>query len=436
MGPYPDLGIWDMNRRTFLSTLLIAFLAAPSGAQEMLDDGDIEELLSEIEALSASDRVSLGALAYDAETRSVIRQNGVKSEGALPKLSAKEIEKVRASDYWRRIDRPAPVWPDDQRAPDYAHLAPLGRPAPVFTLAADTLKTLADRNDFSLSARPFTVFGLRGCRIAQPLEAADWTTSVRLEVTRPDHVTSRCVIGLWRRSDNQLLVFRGSTVPAVRHVYMSLAVEGRGASLLPTGLYTYRSGDHLAGYPDKIQRAALRIQKDYAVLRTTKSLAFDPYETTSYWSNGAAHNIHAGGSADRFSCAGCQVIPGGYSGKERLTPAGDWARFQKALGLVGADGRFAPVGSLPTFDYMLLTGDEAALASEGALAFSNGYRRLRPGSSGQRVARLQRRLISRHSGQIPSLKETGAFDLMTSMGALLEAKRTTREYTTPIVISA
>jgi peptidoglycan hydrolase-like protein with peptidoglycan-binding domain len=84
---------------------------------------------------------------------------------------------------------------------------------------------------------------------------------------------------------------------------------------------------------------------------------------------------------------------------------------------------------------MLLTGEEAALAAAAQPAFLNGYRRLRPGSSGSAVTRLQKRLIARHGSRISGLRDDGRFGLMTSMGVLLESKRTTREYASPIVIS-
>ncbi len=425
-----------MKRRAFLSSALAATLLARANAQVPdPDDSDTEELLSEIEALGLTERTTIGAVSFDSDTKAVIRQEGVRSEGYLPRLTSADIAAIRANDYWKKSDRPAPSWPKDERAPDYAHLEPLGRPEPAFTLTADVLKTLADRNAFSLAARPVTLFGLRGCRILDVLPGETWSPSVRLEAIRPDHVSSRCVIGLWRRSDDHLRVFRASTVPAVRHVYSALATGGYGASLLPTGLYVYRTGDHLGAYPNRIQRGALRIQSDYAVLRTVRNLTFDPYEETTFWSNGAAHNIHAGGAAERFSCAGCQVIPGGYGGADRMISQGDWARFQRDAGLRRADGSFAPEGSLPAFDYMLLTGEEAALAAAAQPAFLNGYRRLRPGSSGSAVTRLQKRLITRHGSRISGLRDDGRFGLMTSMGVLLESKRTTREYASPIVIS-
>lgn len=425
-----------MKRRDFLSSALASTLLAPANAQlPDPEDPDTEELLSEIEALGLTDRTTIGAVSFDSETKAVIRQEGVRSEGRLPRLTSADIAAIRENDYWKKSDRPAPSWPKDERAPDYAHLEPLGRPEPAFTLTADILKTLAERNAFSLSARPITLVGLRGCRILSASGGNAWSPSWRLEATRPDHVSSRCVIGLWRRSDDHLQVFRGSTVPAVRHVYSALATGGYGASLLPTGLYVYRTGDHLRAYPDRIQRGALRIQNDCAVLRTVRNLTFDPYEETAFWSSGAAHNIHAGGTAERFSCAGCQVIPGGYGGTGRMVSQGDWARFQREAGLRRPDGGFAAEGSLPAFDYMLLTGEEAALAAAAQPAFLNGYRRLRPGSSGSAVTRLQKRLIARHGDRIAGLRDDGRFGLMTSMGALLEAKRTSREYASPIVIT-
>lgn len=64
-------------------------------------------------------------------------------------------------------------------------------------------------------------------------------------------------------------------------------------------------------------------------------------------------------------------------------------RSRHAAGLVDADGNAIASEEKPSLLYMLLAGHEAALAFHGGAAFDNGYCRLRPGSSGPEVIRLQ-----------------------------------------------
>jgi hypothetical protein len=430
-----------MDRRRFVGRAIAAAIAWPilseaAAAQapdwSALDyDAVLDEVLSEIEATANQQLEMIGGAEFVSDYRSVLDLKKMKADFPVPPLDAKRIAEIRARRYSAVpvADRPLHSWPAADRAPDYAHLAVLPLKAPAFTLSAGVLRLLAQRNSFGLTktSRPVIVFGLRGCRIADGAPSHPWAKEHALEAASPSHLSSSCVLGLWRTADDHIAVYRASTVPAVAHMYMSLGERGVGASLLPTGLYNYSVGTHLASKPKSIQRGALRIASGYVVLRTAKDLSYDPYADTTAWTRGEAHNIHAGGAADVFSCAGCQVVPGGYSGEGRSVATGQWSTFQTAAGLVDAND------SKPSFLYMLLTGQEAALAFHGGAAFENGYYRLRPGSSGGDVADLQKRLIKDHPGAVPGLSANGSFDLRTSFAALIDRENQTEEYTSPVV---
>jgi len=255
-------------------------------------------------------------------------------------------------------------------------------------------------------------------------------------VETPTHLAPKCLVGLWRPADGQIALFRSSTVPAAHNMYAGLAVQGYGTCLLPTGLYQYVRGNHKAKYPKSIQRGALRINHDaYAVLRTAAELTYDPYLPTTAWTRGAAHNIHAAGLSDMFDSAGGQVVHGTYVRPERLKTKGAWDTFRRFAGTVDETGAAPPATAQANYQYMLLTGLEAALAYHGGADFEAGYSPLRFGSSGQKVADLQAQLITNHGSAVKGLAANGTFDMRTSFGVLLENKFLVNEYTTPVFVA-
>jgi hypothetical protein len=230
------------------------------------------------------------------------------------------------------------------------------------------------------------------------------------------------------------MLFQSSTVPAVAHIYTSLADQGYGTSLLPTGLYAYGAGSHRASKPDRIQRGALLLSGEQVVLRTAKDLSFDVLADTTAWTRGSKHNIHSAGRPDRYDSAGCQVIPGGYEGAGRMKAHGRWGDFRKAAGLVDADGVPIADDTRPTFQYMLLTGREAALAYRGGAPFAT-YRRLRPGSTGEAVKKLQEALVKEAPDAVPGLSADGDFGARTAFAVLLSKGRNFGAFTSPVAIS-
>jgi hypothetical protein len=429
-----------LDRRTLL--LGAAVVAAGSAlhgvsyAQEDDDDAALDEIQAHLEALGNSGVDTVGPVKFVAPDRSEITHEAVSSSRSVPQLSAELIATIKQRKYWEvpENERPISAWPTTSRSPDYAHLDVFQLPNANFTLTADLLRLLAGRNAFALdTSRPVVIFGLRGCRIADGQSEHDWAAAHELEVISPSHVDSNCVLGVWRLSDNQLAVFRASTIPAVKYMYMDLATGGYGTSLLPTGLYRYAAGTHMANKPGSIQRGALRIAGDYVVLRTANTLEYDAHAETTFWTRGAYHNIHAGGGASKFSCAGCQVMPGGYELEGRTKSTGTWRKFQLASGLLDAAGNYLAADDTPSFLYMLLTGREAALGYIGGGAFDNGYFRLRPGSTGPDVKDIQERLIAAYPGRVAALEADGSFGMLTSLAALLESKMQSGNHTSPIV---
>ncbi len=409
------------------------------------DDLSAEELaetaLLEIEALAALGADEIETVLAEGtgfSTRSVITPNSMSSIFPVPPLT-QALRDAYAARKYRNVpasERPMPVWPSLTRAPDYLHLAGYGLAAPEFVLSSDLLTKLADRNAFTLnSTDPVIVFGLRGCRMAAGGEEAGWAAEHAVVVEAPTHLAPKCLVGLWRPSDRQIALFRSSTVPAAHNMYSSLAEQGNGTSLLPTGLYRYIRGDHKASKPASIQRGALRMNEDrYAVLRTAAELTYDPFLPTTAWTRGAAHNIHAAGLSDVFDSAGCQVVHGTYIKPERLKTKGAWDAFRRFAGTVDESGAAPASGSQTNYQYMLLTGLEAALAYHGGADFEAGYQPLRFGSSGQRVADLQTGLIADHGSAVSSLAVNGRFDMQTSFGVLLESKFLTDEYQSPVYV--
>lgn len=364
------------------------------------------------------------------------------SQGAwpAPPLDNSLRALIESQRYWS-IDeaiRPAPAWPEFLRAPDYGHLETFSIAAvDEFELTAETLTFLAERNAFQFSdRRPVRIFGLRGCAIPGSRETTPFASAHVLRVRNPSHLSCECVMGLWRPADGMIAVFRASTAPSASNVFKALPAAGYGASLLPTGKYRYRSGTHKASDPKKAQTGALLMDQEYVVLRTTEDLSFDPFQTGDVWTRGAAHNIHSTGrfrdGPEIFDSAGCQVIRGYYDINDRTRCDGPWASFRRDAGLVGPSG--VPIAEEAmgsgSYEYMLLTGLEAALAASREPGFTEGYHRLRPGSAGPAVLDYKQKL----SALFPDIKLAAVdrFDSATSFATLILHKDRLGEFSSVV----
>lgn len=287
-----------------------------------------------------------------------------------------------------------PVWPKDAHAPDYAHLRLSATDAP-FDLDAEDLALLAELNDFPIAGSDVPIlFGLRGCGIVRA------AGGILLKDQRPDHMTPRCALGVWNRATGAVSVFPGSTVPDRRAVVKWQQTRKAG-NLLPTGCYGYIVGPHatvgrngvLNSRPGCfLLRKSLDEKREVIVRRSSEDLAYEVGDMVDRSRPG--DNIHPTFFSEPvdFSSFGCQTVVGfaDNGGNHR----GPWAEFRRAAGLTDADG--TPGKS---YLYMLLTGAEARRASElrrsGLAADPQSrrqLRRLRFGSRGPAVTRLQTRL--------------------------------------------
>ncbi len=437
-----------MKRRDFLgATLSMAGLAAcdnngvkaPSGqgnvharegsteetADLLSDEDHLDTVMLEIAALANTDVQVLLDESSQITTRSEILPNAMTPTFSVPPVS--EALRLRLSgrkySLLEQSEKPLPVWPEPNRAPDYLHLTGFGNPASNFTISSDHLRTLAARNSFEIRrSDPVVVFGLRGCNLEDGASEATWSPEHKVSLSTPNHLELRCLIGLWRQGDGQIALFKSATVPSAQNIYMVLSEQGAGTSLLPTGLYNLRRGNHKASKPARVQRGALIMQDEYAVLRTAAELTYDPFLPTTAWTRGAAHNIHAAGLSRDFDSAGCQVIEGTYLKPTRLRAQGAWDTFRRYAGTVDAAGAEPPSTDQALFQYMLLTGQELALVDQGGERFGQEYQPLRFGSSGVRVAALEDLLISKHSKKVSGIKASGRFDMLTTFGVLIENK--------------
>jgi DNA/RNA endonuclease G (NUC1) len=288
-------------------------------------------------------------------------------------------------------------WPSDEDSPDYAHVAPIRTSSATFMLTSADLELLARLNEFPVGEAGDTpiLFGLRGCGILR-----DHTYSpneVVLKDQRPDHRTARCVMGVWNPASGTVQVFPGSTVPNEAAVIKWRQTKKAG-NLLPTGLYRYIVGPHATLRRDGtfnsrpgcfLLRESSSKKRVVVVRRSSDDLRYDLGDMIQRAAPG--DNIHPTffSTPISFSSFGCQTVVGTADRTGKHT--GPWAQFRQAAGMstpAGTPGK--------PFLYMLLTGAEAALASDlrqkGLVTDPPSLRplrRLRFGSRGAAVGRLQ-----------------------------------------------
>lgn len=328
---------------------------------------------------------------------------------------------------WHWWDHPVDIrpeigWSSDEDSSEYSHLGPdaVG-PDHTFALSHDSLEWLAARNHFALEAdAKKIVFGLRGCTIGSGDPDSGWVRTAALKTTRPNHEDMNCLIGVWDRVRTRVRVFQGSTVPQAAYLYKQMKRQS-GANLMPCGLYAYEVGTHALSSRKHRQIGALRLigywnpeekkaSGPIVVLRSLNDLVFTPRDAFEVWDTcNPNDNIHSTTwsvtgrwqdgpmSPDKaqFSSAGCQVVRGTYemdaSRKFKPLPTDQWKAFREALGMTTLSA--TSTDPLPEYGdhyhYMLLTGDEAALADTAAKREASSYECVRFGSSGEAVKLVQ-----------------------------------------------
>lgn len=394
------------TRRFFLKSSaagVAAVAATPLSAiaqEQLAEEPDFDDLfLSDMEPLPADARRSLRTARSSAQYRSRT---------------------------WSKLPEPRPEikWFDGQDSTNYRHLNADFDDA-HFEFSAQTLKSLCESNSFQFPPleagttgagntedaeflREFVgpainepvervLFGLRGCEIVEGQERPDGLSSqpVLLREAAPDHRSFNCVMGVWDRETDEFWLSEASTVPNAD--YMSSQTYNkldRVSNMMPTGKHRYVVGPHRRTSKYR-QPGALILSSSVCVLRTLYSLG---YSIEDYWDTSLRNpydNIHAtyphvpGSRPVGYSSAGCQVIPGWYN-SARSKPTGSWADFRELAGLkrepdykTGSVIRTKDDGR--EFDYVLLTGREARLASQG----SDDVSRIRLGSESERIGRIR-----------------------------------------------
>jgi len=286
-------------------------------------------------------------------------------------------------------------WASDEDSPDYRHLGTTSY-SQSFVFEASHLEQLAQLNHFDVSeGQDEVLFGLRGCQIVGDYDGS-FSAAVELSEDTPDHINYHGVLGVWRRSTNEIAIYPGSTVPHWAYMCQQAELGGHRANMLPTGRYLYKVGRH------RDIMGAFRLEAEVIVLRSNDDLI---YETTDDWEAWTPFdNIHPGGCPDEpFSSAGCHTVPGTFgqecatfSDVEEEKHSGPWAAFRQSAGLDPDDNR-DEWGS--PYVYMLLTCREAQLV--GSLSNQSSLTRLRFGSTGPAVEALQTALNEQEYSSVP-----------------------------------
>ena len=294
-------------------------------------------------------------------------------------------------------------WSEDKDQPDYAHLqqsalAQLALSEEVaFTYPIYELLLRANRFRPS-GTNGLICLGLRGGELMGD-DAQINKTAFTIKDTRPNHRNFRCTLGLVDTASKQFSAFRGSTVPNTKWMRNYYKIKNNiptnsktRSNCLPTGCYVYRVNAHGGGKIKPALRMTdpddLKSDATCTVLRTSNDLA---YAHDDHWHPSTPYdNIHCAYFDDQFSSAGCQTIKG-------ANKKGPWGTFQKTIGALGWNARI---------DYVLLTGREVAIAAaiikagrEDDAAFVDAcLGRLRVGSQGEDVTRLQKKIGFNGSG--------------------------------------
>lgn len=354
--------------------------------------------------------VLVGAALAMAAPRTVLARDADFSFAAPPWSNYRSVERRQAEA--ERLLTPPEVdavtgWRDDM---DRAHLAgieaaaalldrPADDPLRQFQLTPDGLAALLSANVMSpIEARDrmdqtLVLFALRGCTVVDPGEVGRPLETATLAVAELDHLTPRCVLGVWRRADSRIAVFPGSTVPNRHAMAMQAAAFARAeghrpvwriANVLPTGRYDFTVGAHGGWQPAALRSADLagRATIQPALRSSSGRLAWRDLRLDV---GVVLDNIHpamtpADSRGAAFSSEGCLTLAEREPPPRWSPRPPDWQTFSQ-LAEVRRVGR----GQRRSHSLALLTGIEAWLAAQGTAA-----PRLRYRSKGPEVAALRR----------------------------------------------
>jgi hypothetical protein len=357
---------------------------------------------------SVSSGASLeGLLAVDDE---VARWSRVEAE--LERIIAERPQtgRTRLERAGRDVDDVA--WAGDNESPDYRHLN-LRLAGAEFTFRSTDLLLLLEANRYQPKlAKGKLLFGLRGCKLASGLSAIG-QDELALKDARPDHRDFRCLMGVLDITSGKLSAFAASTVPTWTAVFkqFSIGPNETYANLLGTGCYGYIVGPHIASSETPgamLLRTSIGEKSKVLVLRGYDDVVYSSTASKRCWHVARpGDNIHPAFGTTKFSSNGCQVVRGTY----RDGHQNEWELFRRAVGLSEDD---ESSDYYHPYDYVLLTGLDAALAADVRTRGLTGAERdevvledltrLRFGSQGESVRTLQSKL---------GLEPTGLLDADT-----------------------
>jgi endonuclease G len=314
--------------------------------------------------------------------------------------------------------RPAAVWHAGETSIDLGHLAAPKSSVTVRLDAALFRRALATCfiDETTLGSR--VLFGLRGARLANPGDFRSGRTfakTVSFVEDTPDHMSPRCIVGVWDRASGLFWATQASTVCNLAYLFGQAKAKTKETlcNLLPAGVYQYRIGTHRNGSNSR-QPAAFILDSSVMVARNydEASLGFSRASLWEARGPDVADNIHAAYYArpgmPEFSSAGCQTLPGTvWDTKTRARHDGFWREFRIAAGLKpdptilidpGNAKRISttedwnaksPEAVKKRFNYVLMTGRELAILQGIKPADDRALAKLRRGASGPIVRKLQ-----------------------------------------------
>jgi hypothetical protein len=296
--------------------------------------------------------------------------------------------------------RAVSYWPSrDETSTEYAHLATLGAPV-SFELTPEAIEVLIAANRFDPEKeQSIFALGIRGSFLTSDGHEAERRDRISVTETRPDHVHFKCTVGFYHRAEGKITLYAGSTVPCpyyMRNYHLRMTGKAHqtteGCNLMPCGCYLSRVGTHSKGTIDPAVRTTDPVDPLadgwVTVLRSSSDVGFGTHDL---WDRTRPYdNIHCSYYLNEspkheafFSSAGCTTVRG-----RKGSSTDPFGKFQKTLLQIGKGRRI---------DYLLLTGKEYALAAEslrpeGSGASASSLTRLRTGSLGEEVRRLQQKL--------------------------------------------
>ena len=339
--------------------------------------------------------------------RSPPQTREISTEPTIEELAA-DRQRDESPDYSLERDA-SDLWPrQDKDSPEYAHLTDTAT-SPSFDVIADDVETLITANRFEPEGQLNVIaLAIRGSALLQPHEQ-ERQTAIGLSDVRPNHQDFRCTLGFYYRQQRQLTLFTGSTVPCPKYIQNHYNIvhglphtSSTNCNVMPSGCYVSRVAAHDNGRIKPALRTTnpddMHSDATVTVLRTEDDLTYG-FGARDRWHQTVPYdNVHCSYFVNYepnykafFSSAGCLTVRG------RDDPSHQWKKYQAVLSSLGQEKRC---------DLLLLTGREFALAAKlrtgGLLTdqaiLHNELVRLRVGSQGEEVRRLQAKLGTNVTG--------------------------------------